>query len=259
MSRSTFPRLLAGLIALPLLAAIAGCSSAPPEPERMATVRQQIQQARADANISRYAAIPLHEAEQSFAAAEAASKAGNATQTDHQLYVTEQRLEIARSRASAQAAAAERQALAQERSDIQLQSAEQRASRLEQELAELRSRPTPQGTAYTLTEGFFETGKAQLKAGAVNRLQPLVSYLKGNPDKSVIIEGHTDSTGSAATNERLSLERAQAVRDYLVGEGVEPGRIAARGMGEQFPVASNDTPSGRQQNRRVEVLISEVR
>jgi outer membrane protein OmpA-like peptidoglycan-associated protein len=234
---------------------LAGCSSSV-DSTRLATVRQELEQARADTAVARYAPLPLHEAEQSLAAAEAASKEGDRAATDHQLYVTERRIQIARARADAAAAVDQRQALAEQRSQLQLEGAQQRSARLEQELEGLRARQTAQGTVFTLTDVLFETGKAQLKPGAFNRLQPLASYLKQHPEAHATIEGFTDTTGSAETNRLLSQRRAEAVRDVLVGDGIEPQRLAVQGMGEDYPIASNTTPAGRQQNRRVEVLVS---
>ena len=87
------------------------------------------------------------------------------------------------------------------------------------------------------------------------RLQPLVSYLKQHPDRQVIVEGNTDSTGIPDTNRQLSQQRADAVRAFLVSAGVTPDRVVARGLGSDYPVASNDSAAGRLQNRRVDVVI----
>jgi OOP family OmpA-OmpF porin len=75
------------------------------------------------------------------------------------------------------------------------------------------------------------------------------------PDRKVLIEGHTDSSGSASYNSDLSQRRANAVEALLINQGVDPTRIVARGYGESYPVATNDTAAGRQQNRRVEIVI----
>ncbi len=246
------------IVATAFLVFVAACSAAPVATGRLETVRQEVNMARADAAVTRYAPVPLHEAEQSLAQAERASAAGDAAQTDSLLNITESRLQTARARADAQTATAERQALAEQRSQIQLESAQSRAARLEQEIEGLRSKQTPQGTVFTLTDVLFETGKATLRPGAYNRLQPLATYLKAHPGTAVTIEGFTDNVGTAEFNQTLSQRRAEAVRDVLIGDGIEPARITARGKGEDFPIASNDTSAGRQQNRRVEVLVSEL-
>jgi len=117
-------------------------------------------------------------------------------------------------------------------------------------------RETPQGTVFTLGDVLFETGQSTLSPGAQQRLAPLADYLRQNPERQIIVEGHTDAVGSERTNAELSQRRAEAVRDFLASRGVEPSRLIARGMGEGYPVASNDNSSGRQQNRRVEVTLA---
>jgi outer membrane protein OmpA-like peptidoglycan-associated protein len=84
----------------------------------------------------------------------------------------------------------------------------------------------------------------------------LAAFLKEYEDRSVLIEGHTDNVGSDEYNQGLSEQRAAAVQSYLVGQGIAPNRITTSGLGESRPIASNDSPTGRQQNRRVEVIIS---
>jgi len=101
----------------------------------------------------------------------------------------------------------------------------------------------------------FESGSAALSPGAYERLRTTADILNRYPDTVVIIKGHTDSAGSSDSNLELSERRADSVRNYLVGQGVASHRISAVGMGEAFPVASNDTPVGRQMNRRVELEV----
>lgn len=97
-------------------------------------------------------------------------------------------------------------------------------------------------------------GRASLKPGAEKALENLAQLMKRQPQGEITIEGFTDSTGSEDANRRLSEQRAQAVKRALVARGIEAYRIDARGYGPAFPVASNDTSTGRQLNRRVEVL-----
>lgn len=101
----------------------------------------------------------------------------------------------------------------------------------------------------------FDVGRADIKPA----MRPVLDEMARNldPGVRVWVVGHTDSTGSEATNQPLSVERAQAVRSYLVGRGVPSTRIHVDGRGEREPVASNDTDAGRAQNRRVEVLLAE--
>jgi outer membrane protein OmpA-like peptidoglycan-associated protein len=116
-------------------------------------------------------------------------------------------------------------------------------------------RELARGTVITLAGGvLFETGKAELLPGAQDRLARVADFLK-NSDRSVVVEGYTDSTGSEATNMALSERRAQTVRDYLASHGVPPDRLKAEGKGESAPVASNATASGRSMNRRVQIVL----
>ena len=101
----------------------------------------------------------------------------------------------------------------------------------------------------------FDTGSSALSAGAYQRLRSLADTLKRYPDSNIVVKGHTDSTGDESYNLRLSEERADNVRRYLVAEGVGSHRATAIGYGEAFPMTSNSTPAGRQQNRRVEIEI----
>ena len=231
--------LVAGVLAL------MGCSSSPVKDPRLTDMRNAIGQASADANINRFAPIPLQDAQQALAQAEADDREGDRPALDHDLTMAQLRLDTAHSRASTQVLREQRQSLAQQ----------MKADQLEKEL---HARQTPQGTVLTLADVLFESGKSSLRAGAVNRLQPLASYLKAHPEATATIEGFTDSRGSVDTNQRLSQARAETVKTFLIGEGIDGQRIIARGKGEEFPIATNNTSAGRLQNRRVEVLLSEL-
>jgi len=109
----------------------------------------------------------------------------------------------------------------------------------------------------TLSDVLFDTGKATLKPGATRDLDRLATALKDNPSTRVKIEGYTDSVGSDSYNQELSERRARAVADALQSRGVPADRYQIEGLGKEFPVATNDTPAGRQQNRRVEIVFSD--
>jgi len=102
----------------------------------------------------------------------------------------------------------------------------------------------------------FDTGKADLKSAARERMAKVAGILIAYPDIRVEIDGHTDSTGSLEFNERLSQQRAESVRSYLSGQGVNSSTITTQGFGPSQPIASNNTAVGRQQNRRVELVVS---
>jgi outer membrane protein OmpA-like peptidoglycan-associated protein len=111
------------------------------------------------------------------------------------------------------------------------------------------------GTIITMQDINFEFGKAELMPAAMQTIDPLVERLRKNPERNLLIEGFTDSIGNDQYNMKLSLQRANAVRDALTARGISAGRITTKGYGKQFPVESNDTPEGRQMNRRVEIII----
>lgn len=134
-------------------------------------------------------------------------------------------------------------------------SAEQ-AAELQRQIEALQFKVTDRGLVLTLGDVLFATGRSELMAGATSHLDKLASFLTQYADRSVIIEGYTDSTGTQAYNQALSERRAESVRGYLMAHGVDGMRISASGRGMSDPIAGNDTATGRQQNRRVEVIVS---
>ena len=99
---------------------------------------------------------------------------------------------------------------------------------------------------------YFDSGKAVLRAESLPRLDVIVEYMTYKPNARIEISGHTDNVGNPKANKELSQRRVQACRDYLVSKGIEAARIVAVGYGDERPIASNDTESGRQKNRRIE-------
>jgi outer membrane protein OmpA-like peptidoglycan-associated protein len=124
-------------------------------------------------------------------------------------------------------------------------------------LADMQARQTERGLVLTVGDVLFETDRAELKPGAARQLDKLADALRENPDFTVAIEGHTDSTGQHGYNMQLSERRAESVRRHLTARGVDPSRLQAVGFGPDQPVASNAHAAGRQQNRRVEVVIQD--
>jgi outer membrane protein OmpA-like peptidoglycan-associated protein len=135
--------------------------------------------------------------------------------------------------------------------------AQQKATDLQRQIAELNAKPTERGLVVTLGDVLFDTDKSTLKSGAATNLAKLASFLTQYPDRSVLIEGHTDSVGNEDYNQALSQRRADAVQVWLMKQGVNVDRIVTSGKGEVSPVAGNASASGRQLNRRVEVIIQD--
>jgi outer membrane protein OmpA-like peptidoglycan-associated protein len=135
------------------------------------------------------------------------------------------------------------------------QKAAQQAAELQAQIAALKAKPTDRGLVLTLGDVLFDTGKAQLNPGAAHNLDQLVAFLNEHPERHVEIDGYTDNVGSDSYNVDLSQRRADAVRQVLVAQGIDPSRIVTKGYGKDFAVASNSEASGRQLNRRVEVVI----
>ena len=130
------------------------------------------------------------------------------------------------------------------------------ANSLAEQLADLKAKPTERGMVLTLGDVLFDTGRASLSSGAAGPIDHLANFLKKNPGRMATIEGYTDSSGGNDMNQALSERRAEAVKNALIDRGVAVNRIEARGLGESQPVATNATASGRQQNRRVEIVLS---
>lgn len=129
---------------------------------------------------------------------------------------------------------------------------------LESELSELKAKQTERGLVITLGDVLFEFNKAELKDGAARNLAPLVKALNADLEQSVIVEGHTDNIGNRSVNLALSEKRADSVKAYLVNQGIDGERVSTDGLGFDFPVATNDTNEGRQQNRRVEIILPQA-
>ena len=131
-----------------------------------------------------------------------------------------------------------------------------RAQLLDQLNAVLQTRDTPRGLVVTMADVLFATGKYNLRTEARERLARLSGIVASHPGLVLQVEGHTDSVGSDEFNQKLSEQRAEAVRDYLISQGLDQGTITAVGLGKTMPIADNTTAEGRQKNRRVEIIVS---
>jgi OOP family OmpA-OmpF porin len=151
-----------------------------------------------------------------------------------------------------EAEAARRAALAEA---TKARRAKAEVEQLMKELSDLKAQQTERGIVLTIGDVLFATGKADLSPDAIRNVDKLADFLQAHPKRNVLIEGHTDNVGSDEFNLTLSQDRADAVEEQLLARGIDPGRITTKGYGKKYPIATNDTPAGRQQNRRVEVII----
>lgn len=145
---------------------------------------------------------------------------------------------------------------ASQQSELARQQAE-RAAALQRDLQDLQAKSTQRGMVVTMGDVLFATGKANLQPGAQRNVEKLANVLKQHPERKVLVEGFTDNVGSDDLNLELSRRRAESFAGALQEAGVPPARIEVRAHGEEMPVADNNTPAGRQQNRRVEILFSD--
>jgi outer membrane protein OmpA-like peptidoglycan-associated protein len=186
---------------------------------------------------------------------------------DAQAATAKAKSDMADSQASAAAALSATQADA-DQSRLAAQQAQLRAQQAETEKAAMRTklsdqlnkilqtRDSARGLIVSMSDVLFDTGKYSLKPGAREKLAKVAGILLAYPGLNIEVGGYTDNVGGDAMNQTLSENRAGSVRDYLVREGVSTNSVSSRGFGNTLPVASNDNSAGRQQNRRVELLVS---
>jgi outer membrane protein OmpA-like peptidoglycan-associated protein len=218
---------------------------------------QQKEQAQSDA-----AKAQLAKAQAESDTAKARSDAADA-----QSETAQARSDMADSRASSASALAAAQADA-EQSRLAAQQAQQSVQQAEADKAAMRARLSEQlnsilqtrdsarGLIVSMSDVLFDTGKYSLKAGAREKLAKIAGILLAYPGLNIEVGGYTDNVGGDAMNQKLSENRASSVRDYLVQQGVATNSVSTKGFGNSSPVASNNNSAGRQQNRRVELLVS---
>jgi outer membrane protein OmpA-like peptidoglycan-associated protein len=268
--------------------ALAGCAGAPPPPELLDA--RSVYMRASSGPAAQYKPDSLHEAKVALEKAEIAySDDPRSEATKHIAYLALRRGELAEIEARDYQAALDKQKAEQQLASLtqsqlsrtreQLASASDRLSGAEQQLANERAmreaaekrakeamdklaasaavKQETRGTVITLPGNvLFSTGKSTLLPGAQAKLDAVAEALRDQADHDIVIEGHTDAQGSDDTNLRLSQERAQSVKDYLVARGVPTNRIRVVGVGETRPIADNSTPEGRAQNRRVEIIVA---
>ena len=275
------------VITVAVASILAACASAPKKNDQLDQARAQVQTLSQDPLAAQVASRELTAARGELQQAEdALQKKRPADEVTHHAYLATQqaeageaRIEEARAKervaqgeaernrvlldartreAEAAKAQAQSNAMAAEAARQEALSARADAETTARQLAALQAEQTKRGMVMTLSDVLFDTGKASLKPGADLALNRLGEFMQQNPDTKLIVEGHTDSRGSDEYNQELSRSRAQSVSDALASRGVSSGRVQVVGRGEGYPVASNDTNEGRQQNRRVEIIFSDT-
>jgi outer membrane protein OmpA-like peptidoglycan-associated protein len=194
-------------------------------------------------------------AEKEKANREAAMKAQEAEQARMQAEARAREAEQARMQAEAKAREAERARMEAAAKAEEAEKAKAEVDELLSQLSDLKAKQTERGIVLTMGDVLFAFDKATLSPEAFRNVDKLADFLQKHPNRSVLIEGHTDSVGSEEYNLDLSEKRADAVKNALVAKGVGEERITAKGYGKKYPVASNNTSDGRQLNRRVEVVV----
>lgn len=251
------------LLALPTLLAmtigLAACSSQPNQ--NLEQARSQYSQLQADARSSKLAALETEDAGKSLEKAnQAFQKDADEKTVDQLSYLAKRRIELAEQTIALRTAEQDIEKASAKRAEARLESREQQLKRQQDEIRQLQqdlqAKQTERGTLVTFGDVLFDLNKSELKPSGMRGVQKLAQFLQENPERKVVVEGYTDSTGSDSYNQQLSERRAESVRRALTRAGVDPQRIQAVGYGEEYPVASNDSPSSRAMNRRVEVTIS---
>jgi outer membrane protein OmpA-like peptidoglycan-associated protein len=278
--------------AIALLAVALGCAT--PRNATLERVRADLRAAETDPAVANGASVELYEARQAVDRLEAAVRDDPDEDEDrgehikHLAYVAEQKIQIARVAASEAALQRQIEELGEQRDEVrlrartteaemanvraeaaerdaeaarrELEAARARAEQIEIQFHTVQAKETERGLVLTMQDNvLFAFDSAQLQPGAEDALEEVADFLKEYPDRAIAVEAHTDSVGSAASNARLSRARADSVAHYLQREGVPSTRIAVHGFGEGRPVAPNDHDAGRQQNRRVEIVVENPR
>lgn len=276
---------------------IVACTSTPKNNLALDGARADYQRAQASREVTTLAADELKQAGDALRLAEQSWKEREKPeQVDHLAYMAAQRVTVAEQSARYRAAQAVIAGAAEERDKMRLslrtaeadsanrslalsernnamkaaelaeadaaallarERASARESELQNQLKELNAKKTERGLVVTLGDVLFDTGKSVLLAGGTRNMNTLADVMKNTPELTASIEGHTDSVGSASANYALSQRRADAVRDALVSQGVSSSRLRTRAYGADMPASDNSTASGRQMNRRVEIVFED--
>lgn len=279
--------------ALTISMLFAACSTTPTTTSQLDQARSDFMTAQSNPSVAANAPLEFKAASDALDSANtAAAKRESLDDIDKLAYIAKQKIATAQEAAKAKQAENEVASAARQRDEIRLQArtaeansarvaadrakAEADAARaqadaaansardeaaknaaLQQQLADLQAKQTERGIVITLSDVLFQVDRAELSAEGLRTAQKVADVLAQEPQAVVQVEGFTDSTGTSSHNLELSQRRAESVRNALIGLGVPSAKIATRGYGEAFPVASNADAGSRQLNRRVEIVLSQ--
>lgn len=281
-------------VLLTMMVMVSACSTTPKTTSQLEQSRHDYAVAQSNPKVANFAALEMKQATEALGVANAAAQNRDDTQKiDQFAYVAGQKIALAQEVAKQKSAEADIASAGKERDQVRLdqrtneanqanraaqvaqddaarsqrnmlaaqqqtQDAQAHAAQLEAQLNALAAKKTERGMVITLGDVLFGTDMSQLTPMGMQTARKLADVLQQNPERTVLIEGFTDSTGSADHNQQLSQRRATAVKTALLQMNVAAERIAMRGYGEAFPVAGNATAQDRQLNRRVEIIMSDA-
>jgi outer membrane protein OmpA-like peptidoglycan-associated protein len=279
---------------LTMMVMVSACSTTPKTTSQLEQSRHDYAVAQSNPKVANFAALEMKQATEALGVANAAAQNRDDTQKiDQFAYIAGQKIALAQEVAKQKSAEADIASAGKERDQVRLdqrtneanqasraaqsaqddaarsqrnmvvaqqqtQDAQAHAAQLEAQLNALAAKKTERGMVITLGDVLFGTDMSQLTPMGMQTARKLADVLQQNPERTVLIEGFTDSTGSADHNQQLSQRRATAVKTALLQMNVAAERIAMRGYGEAFPVAGNATAQDRQLNRRVEIILSDA-
>lgn len=245
---------------------LAGCASTPKDNPMVDEARAAYEEIRTDPDVARSGDRQLRNARDQLARAERLMEEGaSTTEIEHAAYLANRHAEIAREQAERAKLQQQINSAEERRKELELQARSAEAQAAQQEAAELRrqmealqAEQTDRGMVLTLGDVLFDLNRAELKPAGETTVGRLADFMAEYENRRVRVEGYTDSTGTESYNQDLSERRAEAVREALIEKGINRSRVEVQGFGEQYPVATNETAAGRQQNRRVEIVISDA-
>lgn len=245
---------------------ISACGGAPKKNALLEEARTNYTEASQNVEVVKHAPRVLDQARDSLNEADRAwTDKDDRWRVEHHAYLSKQRVKTAELIAERVATDREIKEMTLERRDLQLSlreaelvKARQEALNLKRQMAALQAEQTERGMVLTLGDVLFDLGAASLAPGAARNIGKIAAFMRNYPERSAVIEGHTDSLGGTDYNLELSRERALAVREALVNAGISASRLSTQGFGESLPVASNESAVGRQKNRRVEIIFPDA-